>query len=279
MIHAFAPAKVNLCLHVTGKRADGYHLLDSLVIFADCGDWLQLNHGPMALRIDGPEGGDLTGDNLVTQAAQFMGRTATITLTKNLPIASGIGGGSADAAACLRGLAALHDVNLPNGTEALGADLPMCLAAYPLRATGIGQNLQPLPDLPAMWMVLANPRVPVSTPEVFSMLQRTDTPPVAPLPPVTTAADFAAYLQSQRNDLEAPACKLCPAINDVLTALNATAPLLARMSGSGATCFGLYPDAAQAKSAAVSLRQHHPRWWVQDAAVLGPKPQLIRATT
>lgn len=278
-LRVFAPAKINLCLHVTGRRADGYHLLDSLVVFADVGDTLELQHGALDLTVRGPEAVHLDGDNLILQAARYVGLDARMHLTKNLPVASGIGGGSADAAAALRGLASLHGTDLPISTEALGADVPMCVASSPLRATGVGEDLHPLPALPSLWMVLANPRVGVSTPAVFKARPNVDGSSIDAPVEWATAADFATYLQAQRNDLEPTARALCPQIDDVLTALSSQDPLLARMSGSGATCFGLFADANSATAAADALRRDHPDWWVADCAVLGPEPQLIRATT
>ena len=268
----FAPAKVNLTLHVTGQRADGYHLLDSLVAFAGVGDSVTVAAAPaLSLAITGPMGAMLpvTDDNLVLRAARAMGATAQITLHKVLPVSSGIGGGSADAAACLRALARLTGQALPGPDQvlALGADVPVCLAGTPARMTGIGEALGPVPPLPAAWLVLVNPGVAVSTPAIFRALARRDNAPMpASLPRLKTAADLAAFVAMQRNDLESPAIALQPVIAQVKTALTAQPGcMLARMSGSGATCFGLFADPLSANAAARALQAAQPGWWVADA--------------
>ena len=268
----FAPAKINLTLHVTGQRADGYHLLDSLVVFAGVGDSVTVAAAPaLSLAITGPMGAMLpvTDDNLVLRAARAMGATAQITLHKVLPVSSGIGGGSADAAACLRALARLTGQALPGPDQvlALGADVPVCLAGTPARMTGIGEALGPVPPLPAAWLVLANPGVAVSTPAIFRALARRDNAPMpASLPRLKTTADLAAFVAMQRNDLESPAIALQPVIAQVKTALTAQPGcMLARMSGSGATCFGLFADPLSANAAARALQAAQPGWWVADA--------------
>jgi 4-diphosphocytidyl-2-C-methyl-D-erythritol kinase len=273
----FAPAKVNLCLHVTGRRADGYHLLDSLVVFAEVGDRVTATPAPgLALAIEGPEGAALSADpdNLVLRAARVMGAGAALTLWKALPVASGIGGGSADAAATLRAVARLTGQALPDPAAvlALGADVPVCLQGHPVRMQGVGEVLTPLPALPPLWMVLANPRVPVSTPKVFAALTSRDNPPVLALPTeaLRSANAFAAWLAREtRNDLAAPARQLAPVLADVEAALAETSGcLLARMSGSGATYFGLFPGPDQAGAAARHLAASHPDWWIAEAPVL-----------
>ena len=273
-----APAKVNLCLHVTGRRADGYHLLDSLVVFAGAGDRVTAAPGQgLSLTLDGPEAAGLAAepDNLVLRAARAMGvADARLTLWKGLPVASGIGGGSADAAAALRALARLTGRPMPDAASVLrlGADVPVCLAGRPARMQGVGGALSPLPPLPPAWLVLANPRVAVATPAVFAALARRDSPPV-PAAPATgwrDAAALADWLAGQtRNDLESPARALAPAIGEVLAAL-AGLPgcYLARMSGSGATCFGLFGGSGSAQAAAAALSAARPRWWVAAAPVL-----------
>jgi 4-diphosphocytidyl-2-C-methyl-D-erythritol kinase len=211
----------------------------------------------------------VTDDNLVLRAARAMGATAQITLHKVLPVSSGIGGGSADAAACLRALARLTGQALPGPDQvlALGADVPVCLAGTPARMTGIGEALGPVPPLPAAWLVLANPGVAVSTPAIFRALARRDNAPMpANLPRLKTTADLAAFVAMQRNDLESPAIALQPVIAQVKTALTAQPGcLLARMSGSGATCFGLFADPLSANAAARALQAAQPGWWVADA--------------
>lgn len=263
-----APAKINLTLHVTGRRADGYHLLDSLVVFAGVGDEVRLTPGPLSLQIDGPfaAGLPVQDDNLCLRAARFAGGEAAIRLTKNLPVASGIGGGSADAAAVLRGFEASAD-----RTEKLGADVPVCMAGVPVRMRGVGEILDPVPTLPDFHMVLVNPGQGLSTPEVFRVLTRRDNDP---MPPITGWPDLdglVAYLTACRNDLEAPAISLLPVIGDCLSALRDAGAMLARMSGSGATCFGIFPDAASAEAAARAVLR--PGWWVV-ATGLAPAQRL-----
>lgn len=272
----FAPAKVNLALHVTGRRGDGYHLLDSLVVFAGVGDTVAaVRSDRLTLAIDGPQAARLpaTDDNLVLRAARLMQVTASLTLTKVLPVAAGIGGGSADAAAALRVLAGLAGRSLPaaDAVLALGADVPVCLAGRPARMQGVGQVLAPLPPLPPAWLVLANPGVAVPTPAVFAALDRRDNPPMDPVPRrMPDAAALAAHLATQRNDLQAAAVAIAPVIAETLAAL-ADRPgcLLARMSGSGATCFGLFPREAEAANAAAHLARRCPDWWVAAAPMRG----------
>ncbi len=271
----FAPAKVNLALHVTGRRADGYHLLDSLVVFAGVGDRVAVTRAPeLRLTIDGPMAGALTvgPDNLVLRAARFLGEErVAITLTKRLPVASGIGGGSADAAATIRAICRLRGRAVPEAalTAPLGADVPACLIGHPLRMQGIGERVEPLSGLPPAHLVLANPGVSLATPAVFRALRRSDGAPLPPLPWFTDVAGLARYLAACRNDLEDAACALEPVIGEVIAALgDQPGCLLARMSGSGATCFGLFADRAAATAAAAALRHRRPGWWVEEAAVL-----------
>ena len=265
---AFAPAKINLTLHVTGQRADGYHLLDSLVVFADLGDELRLQlAAEPALRVSGPmaAGVPVGADNLVLRAARLMGVTLDIALDKVLPAAAGIGGGSSDAAAVMRGAVALcPEVALPaDAGLSLGADLPVCLMARAARMSGIGEQVQAVPDMPDLHAVLVNPGVGVSTAAIFGSLARKDNAPMPQvLPRWTGAADLAAWLALQRNDMQAAAVAFAPQIGDVLAALAQTRGcLLARMSGSGATCFGLYADADTARAAVPAVVQ--PGWWVR----------------
>ena len=275
MATEFAPAKVNLTLHVTGRRADGYHLLDSLVVFAGVGDVVSAEPADaLSRRVTGPMGAGLSGegDNLVLRAARLMGVTARIGLEKVLPVSSGIGGGSADAAATLRLLARLSGKALPEPGDvlALGADVPVCLAGRAVRMTGIGEALGAVPALPAVWLVLVNPGVGVSTPAVFRALARADNAPMPKeMPKLRGVAELAAFVTMQRNDLEAPALALQPVIGRVKAALGAQAGcLLARMSGSGATCFGLFADPLAASAAARAIRAAEPGWWVADAPLV-----------
>ena len=279
-IEVLAPAKVNLALHVTGQRADGYHLLDSLVAFAPFGDRIGLTPAaaPM-LRVTGPEAAGVPEgpENLVLRAAALAGRTAEITLEKNLPPASGIGGGSSDAAAVLRALGAA-----PEGLERLGADVPMCLVPRPARVRGIGEQLEPvtLPPLPA---VLVNPRLEVATPAVFRALSWRENPPLPELPAFGGAVDCIDWLRERRNDLEPPAVALAPVIGTVLAMLRATPGCrLARMSGSGATCFALYATLAEAEAALARVRIARPSWWAacgalgDQTASAQPRDHIIR---
>ncbi|MAQ84412.1 MAG: 4-(cytidine 5'-diphospho)-2-C-methyl-D-erythritol kinase [Maritimibacter sp.] len=269
----FAPAKVNLTLHVTGRRDDGYHLLDSLVVFADVGDLLDTFPSDRpTLRVSGPMavGVPVDDSNLVLRAAQAMGIDAVgFHLEKHLPAAAGIGGGSSDAAAALRLLAETTGAPLPADRGlSLGADVPVCLAARPARMSGIGEQVDPLPSLPLFGMVLANPRVSVPTGAVFSALSSRDNAPMpARLPDWADARAFARWLGEQRNDMEGPARGIAPAIGVTLSRLGATDDcLLARMSGSGATCFALYETLTEAQAAADTLTKLHPDWWIAAAA-------------
>lgn len=275
-----AKAKTNLALHVVGRRDDGYHELDSLVVFAAIGDTLEISRaapGVGRLVIDGPFAAGLgTGDdNLVLKALAAFEADITplpdvaLRLTKRLPIASGIGGGSADAAATLRlaaryaGLAA-DDARLWALAARLGADVPMCLASRPLRAEGIGERLTPWPEAPRLSLLLVNPGVGVSTPAVFRRLEQRDGTPLPELPPQPTADALAAFLRAEtRNDLEAPAIEEAPVIAEALERIRATDGCrLARMSGSGATVFGIFSNMEAADRAAQQIAAERPEWWV-----------------
>ncbi|MBX5174636.1 4-(cytidine 5'-diphospho)-2-C-methyl-D-erythritol kinase [Rhizobium sp. NZLR1b] len=272
-----ARAKINLALHVTGQRADGYHLLDMLVTFADCGDRLSFLRAPAdAFSLSGRFGETLAGDgeaNLVLRARDLL-RAAVgplafpvhIHLEKNLPIASGIGGGSADAAATLRGLMRLWETTLPVETLAplalqLGADVPMCLESRPLIAHGIGEQIEAVPDLPAFAMVLANPLKGVSTPKVFRRLATKNNPALNLAPGLRGATGWLAAIGAARNDLEPPARDLVPEIAAISAMLQARGALLARMSGSGATCFGIFASMTAAQDAAAALHAERPDWY------------------
>ncbi|TPN74954.1 4-(cytidine 5'-diphospho)-2-C-methyl-D-erythritol kinase [Mesorhizobium sp. CU2] len=273
-----APAKINLALHVTGRRDDGYHLLDSLAVFTRFGDRLEIEPADEdAFSITGryAQGLPLDDGNLVVKARDALrreigaGKTppVAIRLEKNLPIASGIGGGSSDAAAALNGLARLWKLDIDDTSLArigltLGADLPMCLKAKPLVARGIGDEVSPLAGFPSLGLVLVNPGVAVSTPDVFKALSRRDN---EALPPLPKRLDFHAvrnWLETTRNDLEAAARTIQPAIGEALKALRKADAAFARMSGSGATCFGLFETGNVAKRAAVEIRARHPDWFV-----------------
>jgi 4-diphosphocytidyl-2-C-methyl-D-erythritol kinase len=278
-----APAKVNLTLRVLCRRADGYHDIESLVAFAGVGDVLTFTPGgALTLAVRGPtasSAGDVA-DNLVLKAARaFAGEVEGLALghfdlSKRLPVAAGLGGGSADAAAALRLLArasgiAPDDSRLLQAARATGADVPVCLDPRPRLMRGIGDVLSAPLGLPRLFAVLVNPGVAVSTRDVFAGLQL---PPAAPTAPPATPVDSAALMAEVaggRNDLEGPAIELEPAIADVLAVLGKLPGCrLARMSGSGATCFGLFGSTATASAAARTLRVGYPAWWVR-ATVLG----------
>jgi len=289
MITENAPAKINLYLHVVGRRPNGWHELDSLTMFADVGDRVTIEPGPTgagpSLIVTGPFANALTGDdptdNLVIRAARLFaeirggGIDVRITLEKNLPVASGIGGGSADAAATLRALARLggHAVDDPATFAAsakLGADVPVCLASRAMYFGGIGEILDPAPALPHLDAILVNPGVPVATPAVFkvrsgpfSNVDRLDGPPA-------DARAFARALTSRRNDLTPPAILVAPIIEETLAQIAATPDcLLSRLSGSGATCFGLYPNRETAENGARLIAKAKPEWWVRPTRLDG----------
>jgi 4-diphosphocytidyl-2-C-methyl-D-erythritol kinase len=279
MIAESAPAKVNLYLHVTGRRADGYHLLDSLAIFGPAADGLALAPADdLSLALDGRFGAalDAEPDNLVLRAARALAAAAgvparaALVLTKRLPIASGIGGGSADAAAALRGLDRLWGLGLGEARLAalaapLGADIPVCVASRPARMAGVGEVLSAAPAIPDCGLLLVNPGVALATPAVFKARAGGFTPPALLPAGWPDAAAMAGDLAALRNDLEAPAIALCPVVAAVLAALRALPGcLLARMSGSGATCFGLFADPAAARAAAAQV----PGGWWRDAGGL-----------
>ena len=279
-------AKVNLTLRVVGRRVDGYHDLESVVAFADCADRLTLTPGSeLDLRLSGPLAGACgeTSDNLVLKAARLLGqrvpdlKVGSFTLDKLLPVAAGIGGGSSDAAAALRLLAQLNDLTLDDerllGVALLtGADVPVCLASRPCDMTGVGETLLPL-TLPIMPCVMVNPRVPVATKDVFNALGlrngellvgATDILRGTAWPEAgASVEDWVEVLAASSNDLEAPATRIQPVIGEVISALSATnGAWLARMSGSGATCFAIYENTADAGRAAEKIRLDHPGWWV-----------------
>jgi 4-diphosphocytidyl-2-C-methyl-D-erythritol kinase len=301
-VKVFAPAKINLTLHVTGQRADGYHELDTVVAFADIGDWVTLyGSGPVGLDVTGPEAvPELAGnDNIMWRTASRFWKPdmpLSMKLEKHLPMASGIGGGSADAAATYRGLlslrAALEGRDAPRDPTpqdardllSIGADVPMCVVSDPARVQGIGEQISPIADLHPYPIVLVNPRLQVSTPAVFSNLAVKHNPGLDPLPETFEDRDAAlSWLRAQRNDLQRPAIDDCPVIAEVLNALEQSGTCsLARMSGSGATCFGLFERMHTANTAADAIRAAYPEWWVQVGRLNGGRhaaPQLIRSTT
>jgi 4-diphosphocytidyl-2-C-methyl-D-erythritol kinase len=279
-------AKVNLTLRVVGRRVDGHHDLESLVAFADCADRLSLTPGSkLNLKTTGPLARDCgeTSDNLVFKAAQLLGervpdlRLGDFTLDKVLPVAAGIGGGSADAAAALRLLAqvnglAIDDPRLIEVARLTGADVPVCLASHACVMTGVGETLLPL-SLPTMPCVMVNPRIPVATRDVFQALGlrngellvgATDVIQATAWPEKgASLEDWVEVLAEGSNDLEDPATRIQPVIGEVISALSATnGAWLARMSGSGATCFAIFENTAEAWRAAQKIQLDHPQWWV-----------------
>ncbi len=280
-VTVFAPAKINLTLHVTGQRDDGYHLLDSLVVFASVGDQLHVKPGQkISVMTKGPEARGVPTDrsNLVLRVARaFTGMPgASFVLHKSLPVASGIGGGSADAAAAFRGLmtcwsdgevdAKMFDpAHTPMFDKllALGADIPVCLQSVPKRMRGVGEVLEDTPKMPLLHAVLVNPRVSVSTPVVFEALNNKTNPPMPDvLPSFSGLHGFVSWLGQQRNDLQEPACALVPEIGNLLAVIEGDPNcLLARMSGSGATCFGVFENADMANAAAKRIRKAYPTYW------------------
>ena len=282
-----APAKVNLYLHVLTLRPDGYHDVDSLIVFAGVFDEIEASPaarprltltGPFARQLDAVD----RDANLVVLAARALaassggGAGVSLVLHKNLPVAAGLGGGSSDAAATLRALRELWGLDVSESdlravAGGLGADVPACLGRSPVYAGGIGDVLDPAPALPDAWFVLVNPGVPLATAEVFrrhgparSVAARFHDPPA-------DAAALADLLSRRSNDLEAAAVRLAPAVADVIDALRGLdGCLLTRMSGSGATCFGLFADADAATSAAAEVTAARPAWWVREGRMLAP---------
>jgi 4-diphosphocytidyl-2-C-methyl-D-erythritol kinase len=284
-VREFAPAKINLFLHVGDKRPDGFHDLESLVVFAHVGDVLEfVPADQLSLSLAGPfaKGLEADSDNLVLRAARALAAHAkspggaAITLTKNLPVASGMGGGSADAAAALRGLVKLWKLNpLPSDlrviAEELGSDVPVCIESKSAWMEGRGERVAPAQRLPGMAMVLVNPGVAVPTAVVFRGLKsRHGTGTVDHSSRMAKPGELIAFLKSTANDLEASARAIAPAIGDVLGELSRMPGIeLWRMSGSGATCFGLFEDDGSAQMAAIALAHSHPQWWVQATRVVG----------
>jgi len=275
-VRVVAPAKINLFLHVGAKRADGYHELESLVFFAKLGDELVFEPADeISLAVEGRFAEALSHDpdNLVLKAARALAddakirKGARITLTKNLPVASGIGGGSADAAATLRGLARLWDLQvmperLHQIGQSLGSDVPVCIGSTPAWMEGRGEKLTRLDGFPQAAILLVNPGVAVPTGKVFAALKARRGIGL-PLPPaMTTANELVAYLKNTANDLEAPAREIAPVVGELLDTLAAQpGALLSRMSGSGATCFALFENNQAAIAASRALNVRNPGWW------------------
>ncbi len=286
-----APAKVNLYLHITGRRDDGYHLLDSLMVFADVADQITLHPASQfSFAIEGPYAKAFTAQdrdetpasrNLAVRAAhegaRFFNRKLDMrmTLTKNLPLSSGMGGGSADAAAVIWGLIRYWGLNVPPLSSlmplllSLGADVPVCYLCHSAHVRGMGEVLTPQ-ELPEYAAVLVNPRQSCSTPEVFARYKEQGAAfqTLRDLPDLHDRADMLTFLQQQGNDLAAPAIDRLPVIEAVMKALHATSSVeLVRMSGSGATVFALYPDYDAAEDAATQMQQQYPDWWVRSCTL------------
>lgn len=277
-IECLAPAKINLALHVTGLRGDGYHEIDTLVGFADVADRIRITPAretvdpPIALSATGPFGSLLSVDrsNLVLQAAQFVRTPSSdelpsvlIALEKNLPVASGIGGGSADAAATLLAARKFWQLDQPFDpaeiAATLGADVPMCLESRTLRARGIGEKIDLIGNVPPMPAIVVNPGQPILTAAVFDLLQNREN---TDLGHVSAESFQPEQLRGLRNDLEAPAIAIMPEIAEILQEIDDQSGCrLARMSGSGATCFGLFETEDQARQAAAAILEKHPPWW------------------
>ena len=278
-----APAKINLTLHIVGRRDDGWHELESLVVFTRSGDTLSLDpDGVLALTVDGPtaQAAGSLDDNLVIRVTRALARrieglkTGTFHLVKRLPVAAGIGGGSSDAAAALRLLARLNDLALDDprvvaAAAETGADIPVCLAATARMMSGVGDRLGPILALPPLPALVVNPGVPLETKAVF---KRMDLPAgwttnASAHPAIVDgAAPDAVFtlLRRGRNDMEDAACVLAPVVSDVLAVLGAAPGCrLARMSGSGATCFGLFTSCRTAGRAKKAIQRAHPGWWVK----------------
>lgn len=286
-ITAEAPVKVNLYLHIVGRREDGYHLVDTLVAFTDFGDTVSVEPADaLVLEADGPFAHELPEerDNLVLRAVHRLREEAgvkdgaRIRLTKRIPIAGGVGGGSSDAAtvmlaaAKLWGLAGREDMDLFAIGRELGADVPVCLFRGPAFASGIGQDLKPGPNLPEVGILLVNPGVKVSTESVFNHRRGGFSPPMAEDDDgLTTLDDLVDFLEDRANDLTETSIQLCPAIQDVLWAIEELPGCrLARMSGTGATCFGLFKDREAAETAARRIESAD--WWIQAAHLARPAP-------
>lgn len=284
-----APAKVNLALHVTGQRDDGYHLLESLVVFTQYGDRIagQISDKD-SLSITGPFANEMNtcaaDDNLIIKARNALANFAlskgitvspvSLTCEKNLPLASGLGGGSADAAATLRLLKKLWQLNITDAdliatALKLGADIPMCLQSTPLIAKGIGDEIEEVSGLPQFSLVIANPLVEVSTPEIFSKLKSKSNPHFDHAEIPNNLDAFVALLARYRNDLQSPAIETAPKIAQCLDALSSAEPLFHRMSGSGASCFAIFEDLTSAQNACDSIKQQNPDWFVTATPLKG----------
>jgi 4-diphosphocytidyl-2-C-methyl-D-erythritol kinase len=293
-IRVLAPAKLNLFLHVGDRRPDGYHALQSLVAFAEASDVLEIApSSELSLSVSGPFAPQIPrgGANLVLRAARSFSelyldgpRGASITLEKNLPVAAGLGGGSSDAAATLRALNVVWQLNrtedeLVDLARTLGSDVPACVLSRPCWMEGRGEHVSATNPIPPLHLVLVNPGVLLPTAGVFAALNaRTGTSAMEPPQRIGTLWDLVAYLEDAGNDLESPATHLQPDIDHVIEALHhEPGCVFAQMSGSGATCFGLFNDHEYAKGAAGRIAQDHPRWWVKATHIAAPDIGAVRS--
>lgn len=293
LLTIFAPAKINLYLHVTGRLDNGYHTLDSLVVFADIGDRVEIEPSPdFKFRVQGPFASGFgpkeldaspNSSNLIVQAAWALARAAqkvpniSVTLTKNLPLASGIGGGSADAAAMLWGLLEWWGLSsqahyLPGLMSRLGADVPVCLPCKPTRVRGIGDVLDPVSPMPEIPVVLVNPGKPCPTANVFAHYEGGYKEPRAFADNLENFNDLISFLREQSNDLYEPARRSVPEIDNVINTLSVQKGCaIARLSGAGATCFGLFENENAAQSAAKTIANENPDWWVKAGWINRPE--------
>lgn len=289
VVRELAPAKINLTLTILGRRPDGYHELESLVTFADAHDVVSLTPGaPAGVAVTGPFASYISGENLLVRALALLReaepqlRLGSVRIDKHLPVAAGLGGGSADAAALLRAVRRANPTlaaALPLHAIAaqLGADVPACLDGEPALMRGIGERITHVPRLPKVYAVLLNPSLPLATAEVFRALQAQPLGAARPQetepPQLADPGQLAAYMRERGNDLEQPATRLLPVIAEVKRALEAQPRCLAAaMAGSGPTCFGLFADRGDARRAAERLSEAHAGWWVKAAVLRGAGP-------
>ena len=277
-LRLLAPAKLNFFLHITGKRVDGYHLIESLAGFTEFGDMVEFSDASeLSLALDGPFASSLKADNdnLVLRAARALqlhcgqARGARIVLHKHIPMGAGLGGGSSDAAAALKGLAQLWQLSIPEAelqrlALPLGSDVPVCLQQKTAWVSGIGEYVRPVDIKIAGWILLLNPAIALLTADVYRRFSAPFRPASAPLPSLSGFDALVAAMQLRHNDLEAPAIALLPVIAEQLSLLRSTDGCkIARMSGSGATCYALYDNKQQAELAAHTIQSKQPSWWVQ----------------
>jgi len=273
-IRHYAPAKINICLHVLKHREDGLHQIESLVTFLDCGEWITLSKANKTeLNIVGPQTKKLpvSESNLILRATRlFPSRcTSKITLHKSMPVAAGIGGGSADAAATLKAMAKVWELPVPNVSSQLqlGADVPVCMHSKPVLMQGVGEVISPVLNFPELFCCLVNPGVAIKTQDIFKKLIKKNNAPMNSFP--KNEKGWRNWFDEHRNDLEQPATLIQPVINIVLKQLKQWNPILARMSGSGATCFALFETLDQAKRCSKMISKQNPKWWTVAGSMLG----------